>query len=347
MKTGRLAGPGRLAVEEADPPEPGTGELVFELAGCGVCGTDLEKLKGNYRTAGKLGHEPVGVVTRLGSDIPGVAVGDRVFVHHHVPCGTCQVCRRGDFTFCPSYSATNIDPGGFSEAIRVPRENVERGAVHRIPPEVSWDVGTLVEPAACALTALRKVEFHPGDSVAILGLGPVGLLYGALAHSLGASWILGSEFSGLRRAAAERLGVDQTVEPHEASAVEKVVRAETGGFGVDRAVVATGATPAIDLGTRLPRRGGTLNLFGLPESGSRLGADLQELYLRGVRVIPTYATTERDIEDILGLVASGRLRLDGLVTHRYTVSEISEAFGMAGRPTEAIKVVVTGPAYRR
>jgi L-iditol 2-dehydrogenase len=345
MKVGLLAGDGRLVVAEREMPRAGPGELVVALAACGVCGTDLEKLRGNYRTAGKIGHEPVGTIASTGAGTDGWAVGERVFVHHHVPCTTCAVCRRGDTTFCPEYAASNIDPGGFAEAFRVPAGHVAKGAVLRLDRGVSWDEGALLEPAGCALTALRRVGFRAGDSVFVLGLGPVGLLYARLARALGAGWLGGAEISPIRCAAAERGGVDLLGDPR---APEEIVRqlATERPEGVDLVVVATGAPAAVTLGARLPRRGGTLNLFGLPEAGSRLDADLQQLYLRGVRVVPTYATTERDIADVHALVVSGRLPLRDLVSHRFPIDAIGEAFAMAGRPTEALKVVVEGPSAR-
>jgi L-iditol 2-dehydrogenase len=347
MKVGRLNGAGALALDEVPEPTAGPGEVVVEMAACGVCGTDLEKLRGNYRTAGILGHEPVGRVRATGSAVVGVAVGDRVFVHHHVPCYACEVCRKGDFTFCPTYARSNIDPGGFSEHFRVPRENVERHAVLRLGPSVSWEVGALLEPAGCARTALGRVGFRPGDSVFIVGLGPVGLLYARLARAMGARWVGGAEPSELRRSLATKGGVDAAVDPRESGVAEAAVRVATSDQGVDLAVVATGAPPALALGARLPRRGGTLNLFGLPESGSRLDADLQALYLRGIRVIPTYATTEADIADVHAMVVDGRLHLEDLVTHRVPLEALPSAIEQAGRPETAVKVVVTGPAFAK
>ena len=344
MKVGLLT-PNGLAVEDRPAPVPGPGEVVVRLAACGVCGTDLEKLRGNYRTSGKIGHEPVGVVRNVGSGVTGLAPGDRVFVHHHVPCGTCTVCRRGDPTFCPTYSKTNIDPGGFSEEFLVPAENVRAGAVLRLAPTVDWDSGTLLEPAGCALTALRKVGFRAGDSVFLVGLGPVGLLYARLARALDAGWVGGAELAPSRRAAAERGGIDAVLDPRDPEAVVRAVMEATGDVGVDLAVVATGAPPALALAARLPRRGGTLNLFGLPEAGSRLDVDLQALYLHGTRVLPTYATTEREIADVHHLVAEGRLSVRDLVTDRFPVTEIAAAFDRAARPDRAVKVTVTGPAF--
>jgi L-iditol 2-dehydrogenase len=344
MKYAQLAAGGRVALVERPDPVAGPGEVVVTLAECGVCGTDLEKLRGNYRSAGVLGHEPVGVVATVGPGVAGLTRGDRVFVHHHVACGTCEVCRRGDLTFCPSYSRTNIDPGGFAEAFRVPEENVRRGAVLRLDPAVSWDAGALLEPAGCALTALRRVGVPSGGSVWVLGLGPVGLLLARLARTLGASWVGGSEIAPLRRAAAERGGMDVTVDPRDDGAVDREVERATGGRGVDLAVVATGQPAVVRAATHLVRRGGTVNLFGLPEAGSRLDADLQELYLRGVRLIPSYATTEADIAEVHRLVLSGTLSVADLVTHRIPLDRVDEAFRLAGRPDEAVKVVVSGPA---
>jgi L-iditol 2-dehydrogenase len=344
MKVGRLAGDRSVALADVPLPRAGPGEIVVALAACGVCGTDLEKVRGNYRTAGILGHEPVGRISEVGTGVSGLNLGDRVFVHHHVPCYACEVCARGDYTFCPSYARSNIDPGGFAEAFRVPAENVRRGAVLRLGDAVGWDVGALLEPAGCARTALRRVALPPESSVFVLGLGPVGLLYARLARALGARWVGGSEIAPVRRSAAERGGIDVAVDPREDGAVRAAVDRGTGGRGVDLAVVATGHPAVLREATRLVRRGGTVNLFGLPEAESRLDADLQDLYLRGVRLVPTYATTEPDVADVHRLVAAGTLSLGDLVTHRIPLADLVEAFRLAGRPDEAVKVVVTGPA---
>ncbi len=344
MKAGLLRPSGALELAEVPRPTAGPGEIVVRLAACGVCGTDLERLRGNYQSAGKLGHEPVGIVDAIGAGVTSSRVGDRVFVHHHVPCYACAVCQRGDHTFCPSYSKSNIDPGGFAEWFRVPEENVRKGAVLRLGGSVSWDEGALLEPAGCALTALRRVGFHAGDSVFVVGLGPVGLLYARLAHALGAGWIGGAELSPLRREAAERGGIDLALDPRAPEELRTKIREATEGRGVDLAVVATGAPAAVELAASLPRRGGTLNLFGLPEAGSHLEADLQEIYLRGVRVVPTYATTERDLSDVHALLTSGRLAIRDLVTHRIPIERIADAFEAARHPESSLKVLVTGPA---
>jgi L-iditol 2-dehydrogenase len=345
MKYGALGEAGTVRLEERPEPTPGAGEVTVRLAACGVCGTDLEKLRGNYRSSGILGHEPVGRIARVGADVAGLAEGDRVFVHHHVPCGVCDVCARGDLTFCPTYSRTNIDPGGFAETFRVPAENVARGAVLRLDAAVDWSMGALIEPAACALTAVRRVGLPERASVLVLGLGPVGLLYSRLVRALGASWVGGTEISPLRRDAGLRGGIDAVVDPRSPEALRASVDRATNGRGVDLAIVATGHPSVAAAAVGLVRRGGTVNLFGLPEAGSRLDVDLQQLYLRGIRVVPSYATTEPDIAEVHRRMADGSFVVGDLVSHRISLDHLAEAFRLAGRPDEALKVIVTGPAF--
>lgn len=344
MKFGRIAAPGRLALQEAEAPHAGPGEVVVELAACGICGTDLEKLRGNYQSSGKIGHEPVGVVAEVGAGVTAVSVGARVSVHHHVPCYACPVCERGDFTFCPSYAATNIEPGGFAERFVVPADNVARGALLALDQAVPWSVAALYEPAGCALTAVRRIGLARGARVFIVGLGPVGVLYGRVARAVGAAWVGGADVSPARRQRATARGFDSVLDARDPPAVRKAVHGATGEHGVDVAVVATGAPAAISLGYSLARRGGTLNLFGLPEPNGRLDVDLQELYLRGVRVIPTYATTEPDLAEIQAMVTTGRLDLGEIVSHARPLSALDEAFGLAGDSERSLKVLVTGPA---
>ncbi|MFY9716628.1 MAG: alcohol dehydrogenase catalytic domain-containing protein [Thermoplasmata archaeon] len=345
MKVGRLGDPGTVRLEETPAPIPGPGELTVTLAACGVCGTDLEKVRGNYRTAGILGHEPVGRVDQLGAGTDGYRVGQRVFVHHHVPCGVCDVCARGDPTFCATYSRTNIDPGGFAETFRVPAENVARGAVLPLDDRVDWGTGTLLEPAGCALTAIGRVGLPPGSTVVVLGLGPVGILYARLVKALGARWVAGTEISERRRDVALRGGIDAALEPRAPEDLRRAVDRATGGQGVDLAVAATGHPSVLTTATELVRRGGTVNLFGLPASGSRLDVDLQRLYLRGIRLVPSYATTEPDLRTIHRLVVEGKLSVRDLVSQTFPLDEISEAFRVAARPEDSMKVLVTGGAF--
>ena len=321
---------------EVDRPVLSGGDLLVEMHACGLCGSDVEKVKGHYAATGKIGHEPAGTVVEVGSGVTGYRVGDRVFVHHHVPCYNCDVCRAGRYTFCPTYQKTNLDPGGFAEFFRVPPENVSRGAALVLPDHVSFEEAALIEPLGCCIDALAALPFQPGDRVLMLGLGPIGLLYLKLLRVSGAGLAVGADLSAYRREVALREGADRVFDPR---APEGVTEGE-----FDLVVVATGAVRAISDGFRWVRRGGTVNLFGLPEKGSHLETDLQDLYMKGARLVPTYAATERGTNTALRLIASGRLPVRQLVTHRIPLARIEEGFRQATATEGTIKVVITSGA---
>ena len=332
MKVGMLD-PEGVAVREAKEPTLAGGDLLVKLGACGLCGSDIEKIHGKYGATGRIGHEPAGTVSQVAPDVPGFAPGDRVFVHHHVPCYNCAVCRKGAYTFCESYQKTNLDPGGFAEVFRAPRENVSRGAVLSLPSQVSFEEATMIEPLGCCLDTLRATPFEAGDKALVLGLGPIGLLYLRLLRLAGAGSLVGADVSSFRRQVAERSGADSTYDPlHPPSHPEN---------DFDLVVVATSAVRAVADGIDRTRRGGTLNLFGLPEKGAQLPTDLQALYLRGVRIVPTYATTEYGTRRALDLIASGRLPVRDLLTHRFPLRDLPLAVQQAAKVEETIKLVVT------
>ena len=274
----------------------GPGEIVVDLAACGVCGTASRSSAGNYAGRTTLGHEPRGRERGRGRRRPPRPASASSCTT------TCPATRAPSAsgvtsTFCPSYGKTNLDPAGFAEAFRVSAEHVAKGAVLPLSPSVSWEDGALLEPAACALTAIHSVRLPTGATVAVLGLGPVGLLYARILKTVGASWIGGTEISPLRREAGLRGGVDAVADPRDDAAFLALVRAATDGVGVDLAVVATGVPSAISLAFRSVRRGGTVNLFGLPAAGSHLEVDVQDWYLgesgRSPRTPPLRGTSRR------------------------------------------------------
>ena len=340
MRSALLTSEGLVLASLPDPSPP-PGGLLVALRACGVCGTDLEKVRGGYRATGRIGHEPAGVIRGVGAGVEGFRAGNRVFVHHHVPCHACEVCRAGAYTFCPAFQSTNLDPGGFSEMFTVSRAHLERGAVLPLPDPVSDEDGTFIEPLGCCLEAIAAVGPVGGRRVLVLGLGPIGQMYLRLLRTFGASWIGAADLSPARRALGEKGGADEAFDPRDPVGLKERVRQATQGMGPDLAVVATGAPSAIAQACSLVRRGGTVNLFGLPEKGRTLETDLQDLYLRGVRLLPTYATTETGTARALALLATGRLRVADLVTHRFPLERVAEAFVMAARTEEAVKVLVT------
>ena len=323
---------------EREVPVPGRGELVVKMGACGLCGTDLEKMRGEYTASMPIvGHEAVGAVSAAGAGSEGFWAGDRVFPHHHVPDYRCYLCRAGNETMCEEYRKSNLDPGGFSEYIRVPRWNVERGGVLKLPAGMPFEVASLVEPLGCCVRSVRRCAVGPKDSVLVVGAGPVGVMHALLLKGRCAR-VLVSDVSEGRLAFVERLKAGIPVDAN--ADVARTVESETQGRGADVAVVAAGSRGAIVQGLRSVRKGGRVLLFGVPPKGSVLDYDVSELYNSERQVLTSYGATEKDTKPALRALASRRREFAGLVTHRFPLGRFDEAVGAAAGGA-GMKVVVT------
>ena len=335
---GPQAGRGALRPElvEMDVPVPGRGELVVKMEACGLCGTDLEKMRGEYTASMPvLGHEAAGVISDVGDGVTAFRRGDRVFPHHHVPCYECYVCKAGDETMCDMYRKSNILPGGFSEYFRVPEWNVAKGGVLTLPNEVTFEEGALVEPAACCLRGIRK-HAKAGETVLVAGAGPVGLMHALLLEPMEVNVII-SDISKPRLEFAERMNLGLVLDASKGD-VPGRLKAETQGRGADLAIVASGSKTAILQALGSIRKGGRVCLFGVPPKGSVLEYDISDLYNSGQQVVTSYGATDIDTKAALGIIEANP-DFARLVTHRFPLSKFDEAVAASGG--EAVKVVVT------
>jgi L-iditol 2-dehydrogenase len=327
----------KFELAEVEVPHPGQGELLVRMQACGLCGTDLEKIRGEYTASMPvLGHEATGVVSALGEGVEGFSVGDRVFPHHHVPCYECYVCRAGDETMCDMYRKSNIYPGGFSESFRVPNWNIKKGGVLHLPDEVTFETGALVEPLACCLRGIRR-HARSGETVLVAGAGPVGMMHALLLEPMDVRVFI-SDVIEERLEFAEKTGVGEVLNAARGD-VPGRVKAETQGRGVDLAIIASGSKDAIMQGLASIRRGGRVCLFGVPSKGSILGYDISELYNSGQLIITSYGATDVDTKEALGILASNP-DFGRLITHRFPLVEFGEAVEAASEGS-AMKVVVT------
>jgi len=321
-----------VTIKEVEVPSLENGDLLVAMKSCGLCGTDLEKMEGQY-TASKpiLGHEPAGVIKVSGD--PQFKEGERVFVHHHVPCYQCYYCMNGSPTMCPHYRESNIYPGGFSEMFRVPSWNVKRRGVLKLPDSVSFRQATFVEPLATVVRAQRRASLREGEKVLVIGAGPMGLLHAAMAKLTGSDVIL-ADVSEYRLRFAERLGhkVLPSREPND-------ILQLTEGRGADLSIVASGSPSAILYGLKSTRRGGRVLLFGVPYKGTILDYDVSDLLNREISVIPSNAAVEEDTREALNLIAQGKVKVDSLITHAFRLEQFHEAVRVA-KQREAVKVVI-------
>ncbi len=338
LKVAVYYGPGDIRLEERPTPEVGPKDILVEMRACGICGSDLMDWYLAPRAPLVLGHEPTGVVMRVGREVEGFSEGDRVFAHHHVSCMTCRFCRRGQFTLCPMFRQTHLDPGGFAEFFRVPEPNL-RLDTFKLPKSLSFVEGTLIEPLACCLRAMRKARVGLEDRVAVVGAGPSGLMITALCKLAGATLVAVSDLVPYRLKAARDFGADLTVDAREEN-LATAVRAETDGLGADVVFVTAPSPKAFEAGLAALRKGGTLLIFAPTEPSVSVPLRLNRLFFSEITITASYSTTHVETRAALSLLLAHRGLFSKLITHEFPLERISDAFKLAKESKECLKVVV-------
>ncbi len=330
MRAAVYHGGGRMTLERMPRPRAGAGEIVIRTLACGLCGSDVMRWYQDPRAPVVLGHEPVGEVVEAGEG-SGFAVGERVFVHHHVPCGECDLCRRGRDTLCDMFRATRIDPGGLAEYVRVPAENVAVDVL-RIPDHVTDVAATLVEPVACIVRGQRMAGAGDGSRVAVVGAGSMGLIQIMVALARGAAQVVAVEPDPARAALARTAGA-VVADGLDAAAA----RAALGG-GADQVFVCTHADAAIAGSLDIAGPGGVVQMFAVPEPGHVVGIDLGAAFFREVRLESTYSAGPADTREALALIAGGQIRHDLVVSDVVPLDDAPQAYAMVaeGRSLKAV-----------
>jgi L-iditol 2-dehydrogenase len=313
---------GGFGVSDAPPPVIGPGDVLLEMKACGLCGTDLAKLFQPQASAGvRLGHEFAGVVRAVGPEVIRFAPGDRVTAAHHVPCGSCWACRHGSESMCPQFKATNVDPCGFAELIRIPQLHVERVAF-RLPDAMTYEEASFTEPLACAVRAVERSQVLPGDRIAVVGAGGMGLLIAQALLARGADAIV-LDIAEKRLALARELGVRAAANP-AAAGVRKTLTDLTDGAGVDGVVLTVVNAGILEDAQRAVRAGGRINVFAGAAEGARLAMDLVDLYHRELTVVSTYSSTPATLAEAHALLAERRVRVSPLISHRLPLDAFDE-----------------------
>ena len=341
MKAAVIQQNGGLELQDLPVPTISENEILVRMHACGVCGTDLEKVRGHAITAPVLGHEVAGVVERIGDSVRGIEVGERVVVHHHVSCGSCYYCKNSFETVCESYPKSNLEPCGFAEFFRVSETLVNGGAVHRIVSELNFESASQVEPTACCIRALRKVGIKAGETAAVFGLGPVGLTLVELLRLYGVAPVFAIDIIEKRRNLAITVGANRAFDPRKED-VSNLIVAQT-ERGVDCAVVATGNPKAMEQAMQSVRKGGRVLLFGAPARGTQLTFDVSRMWIREINFLSSYSASEQDMQMALDLIQQRRISPSAMITHRFPLSKISDAFHVAGIAEDAGKVIVENP----
>jgi L-iditol 2-dehydrogenase len=327
-----------VRVEDVPRPELQPGDIRVMVTLCGVCSSDAMDWYVSTKVPVVLGHEPVGEVHEVTPEVEGLEVGDRVFFHHHVPCMECRACTRGMFTSCKRFRQTSLDPGAFAEFVRVPAEIV-RLDVLKIPDSVLDEAAAFIEPLACSLRAFGKMSMEPGNSVWVIGAGPMGLLNLRLARYFGAEPIIVTDPVEVRRDYAMKAGADMALDPRSEDFDEEMQDA-TGGWGAEKIIVGPGSAAAIEDGLAHTAPGAVVMVFTPTPPDETVAYRPHDLYFKEVTITHSYSAGPIDTREALDLIASGAIEVEDLVTHRFGLEGVGEALQMAKVADEGLRTVI-------
>ena len=327
-----------VRLEEMPVPEIGPGELLLKVEASGLCGSDVMEWYRIQRAPMVLGHEVSGELVQVGPGVDRYKEGDRIVVTHHVPCNACHWCLNNRHTACDTLHQTNFDPGGFSEYLRIPQINVDRG-VFPIPDHVPYEEASITEPLACVYRGQKRANLQPGQNVLVLGSGLAGLLHINLARALGAGRIIATDMVDYRLQAARRLGADTAFPATED--VPARLREANDGRLADLVIVCTGALPALNQALQSVERGGTVLFFAPTEPGVSLPVSINDVFFRNdVTLTTTYAGAPADLATALEMIGSGRVQVGQMISHRLGLAEAGLGFKLTAEAGDSLKVII-------
>ena len=340
MKAAVVKGNSEIDFKDFDKPLLSSNDILVKMQACGICGSDVEKVFGNYgQPSMRLGHEPAGIILEVGNNVKDFKIGDRVFTHHHVACYSpeCHECSHGNETMCQQYYKSNLNPCGLADSYVVPEWNVIHGGVLKLPDSVSFEEAALIEPLACCVRAWSKFKHKKNDTIAILGVGPTGMMHVLLAKSFGFSKIFCMDLNDFRLNFVKKFAVT-TIRSDNPDLVEKINSDTT--VGVDVAIVATSNLSALHDAIQLVRKGGTVVMFGVPSKGDTIEIDMSVVYSKEISLVTTYAASDTDTKKALDLISSGQVDVKDLITHKYSLDESQKAFEHAKTGDNAMKIII-------
>ena len=317
-----------VRIQEMPQPEIAEDEVLLKVKASGICGSDVMEWYRIKKAPLVLGHEATGEIAQAGRQVSKYKVGDRVFVAHHVPCNKCRYCLSGNHTVCETLHTTNYFPGGFSEYIRVPKINVERG-IFLLPKEISFEEGTFVEPLACVLRAQRIAGFKKGQRVIILGAGISGLLHLLLARANGAQNLTITDINEFRLRKAKELGADNVI-----NAKDNL------GELADLVIICTSAQPAFLQALKCVDRAGTILMFAPTEPGVTLPLPVNDFWRQSIKIVHSYGASPDDTTESVELLRKKCVNVNSLITHRLKLKDAGLGFKLFLSAKDCIKVIL-------
>jgi L-iditol 2-dehydrogenase len=346
MQAAVYRGVNDVRLETVPVPQIGAGEMLVRVHSCGVCGTDLKKIATGSHSAPRIfGHETSGTVAAVGENVSQYRPGDRVVVFHHIPCRDCFYCRSKTFAQCATYKkvgcTAGFEPsgGGFAEYVRVMDWIVERGTV-RIPDGVSFEQACFVEPVNTCMKGIEALRLHQGEKVLTIGQGPIGIILSVLAKRAGATIITSDLYPERLRIGASS-GLETSIDASRADVVERV-RELTEGRGADAVILAVGGNSLIRTAMDAARPGGRILLFAQTQHGEAM-IDPAAICVDEKTLVGSYSASVDLQEDSVRFVMNREMDLEGLVSHRFPLSQSAQALDLAAHPQPSSMKIMIEP----
>ncbi|NOY65515.1 MAG: alcohol dehydrogenase catalytic domain-containing protein [Nitrospirae bacterium] len=338
MKVARLYSFNDIRIEEISIPEIGHNEALVRVRASGICSGDVMPWYIEKKAPLVLGHEPAGEIVEIGKGVREFTVGDRVFVHHHAPCMNCPFCMHGDYVQCSKWKEMGIEPGGIAEYIRIKENTLKRDTL-KLPEEISYEDATLIEPVACVVKSFRRSRIKEGDTIAVLGLGVMGMIHILLARHYGAEKVIGIDRVPFRLNRARELGADLVIDFVKSNVVAEI-KDNTERGGADVVIVGPNSVRAMTDGLRIVAPGGTVVFFTPAKPGEMLQIDPNELYFKDITITTSYSCGPDDTKEALGLIDKGLIRAEHLVTHRFRIEDTQKAYQLVADAGDSLKALI-------
>ncbi len=341
MKAALLYGVKDLRLEEVDIPEVGPGEILVRVRAATTCGTDLKIYKRGYvggiiKYPQPFGHEWAGDVVKVGEGVQGIEEGMRIRAGNSTPCYKCPMCQKGLYNLCENRTWLW---GSYAEYVKVPAPIVKHN-LHIIPPNLSYAEAAITEPLACVLHGALKAGIKLGDTVVVIGAGPIGILHTQLAKRMGAKKVIIGDLVEERLKIAEELGADVTINVSEEDIASRV-KEETRGLGADVVIEAVGLPTTWQKALELVAKGGTVLEFGGCPSGTKIEVDTELLHYSEVTLLGTFHATPEEFSKAFDLISSGQINVKPIISMEKPLEEIKEVFDSILQSKKVLKVSIT------
>ena len=334
-----------IRLESVPVPQIGPGEILIRVHTCGICGTDLKKIATGSHSAPRIfGHETTGVVAQVGEGVTNFRPSDRVMVFHHIPCGDCYYCRHKVFAQCQTYKKVGATAGfeasggGFSEYVRVMEWIVSRNGVVRIPNGVSFEQASFIEPVNTCMKGIETLRLTPGETVLVMGQGPIGIMLGVLARRRGAR-VITSDLLPQRHTIAKGFGLIESIDASTSDTV-RTIKQMTEGRGADAVILAVAGTGLIRPAMDATRPGGRVLLFAQTQHGEA-AIDPAAVCVDEKSLLGSYSASIDLQDESAGFVLGREMDLERLISHRFPLAQAVEALQLAAHPKpDSMKIVI-------